>query len=204
MLKRSTLNSTSGDQSSVGSKITLPEASYFTSRRAADDFDRTINDSNLMDEYFGFSDGDGEGDDDDIDNNNDTLVEQSKSIVASDTTSKPSGLDEIRARLKRFLHNPDAAAAAAADPTIKKTKTNDGSARKRAIRTPIKTEVRKPNRTPVKRNIVFADTDAKQKDIRAAFTAKTKQNEKHAKTTTNSSGDSITLFEEVVPVCKIL
>lgn len=84
VLKRSTLNSTSGDQSSVGSKITLPEASYFTSRRAADDFDRTMNDSNLMDEYFGFSDGDGEGDDDDIDNNNDTLVEQSKSIVASD------------------------------------------------------------------------------------------------------------------------
>lgn len=177
---KSTFNSTAGGQVSVDNKITLPEGSYFTSRRAADDFDRTLNDSNLMDEYFGFDD------DDDNDNNNDnTLVEQSKSMAP------PKGLDEIRAKLKRFLHNPDAVAA---DSTIKKSKTTGGSAKKRALRTPIKSPVKRSNRTPIKRNIVFADTAAKQKDIRSAFTAKTTQQK--------TGDESITLFEEVVPVSK--
>lgn len=184
---KSTFNSTSGGQISVDNKITLPEGSYFTSRRAADDFDRTINESNLMDDYFGFDD------DDENDNNNDnTLVEQSKT-VASDSVAKSKGLDEIRAKLKRFLHNPDAAA----DNTIKRSKTTSGSARKRAARTPIKSPAKKSTRTPIKRNIVFADTAVKQKDIRSAFTAKTQPAEKRA---TNTSDDTITLFEEVVPV----
>lgn len=182
-LKKSTLNSTSVGQTSVESNITLPEGSYFTSRRAADEFDRTMNDSNFMDDCFGFDE------DDEIDNNNDTLIEEPK--------SKSGALDEIRARLKRFLHNPDA------DDTIKKTKTivNDRPAKKKAIqKTPIKSPAKKSNRTPIKRNVVFADTGAKQKDIRSAFTAKMQ----HAKAgTTNTSDDSIALFEEVVPVCRI-
>lgn len=184
-LKKSTLNSTSGGQTSVQSNITLPEGAYFTSRRTADDFDRTINYSNFMDDCFGFDD------DDEIDNNNDTLIEESKS----------KSLNEIRARLKRFLHNPDAA-----DASIKKTKIidKDRPARKRAIqKTPIKTPAKKSDRTPIKRNVVFADTGAKQKDIRSAFTAKMQQNNKHAKTGTNTSDESIALFEEVVPVCRI-
>lgn len=185
-LKKSTLNSVSVGNSSAEDNITLPEGSYFTSRRAADDFDRTMNDSNLLDDYFGFND------DDEIDNNNDTLVEQSKSMT-SDSISKAQKtetLKEIRARLKRFLHNPEAA-----NDTIKKP------AKKKAIKTPMK----KSNRTPIKRNVVFADTGTKQKDIRNAFTTKMQPNDKHAKaagsSTTNTSGDPITLFEEVVPVC---
>lgn len=186
--------------SSAEGNITLPEASYFTSRRAADDFDRTVNDSNLMDNYFGFDD------DDEIDNNNDTLIEQSKSVTSeSISKAKLEALDEIRARLKRFLHNPEAA-----NVTIKRTKAidSDKPAKKKAIKTPIKSPMKKSNRTPIKRNVVFADTGAKQKDIRNVFTAKMQQNDNHAKvagaSTTNTSGDPITLFEEVVPVCAFI
>lgn len=187
-LQKSTLNSITsvdGQSSSVQSNLMLPEGSFFTSRRAADDFDRTINDTNFMDDCFGFGD-----DDDDVDNNNDdTLVDQSK--------PKKETLTEIRARLKRFLHNPDDA--------IKKTKTIERPAKKRAVqKTPIKSPAKTAaNRTPIKLNVVFADTGAKQKDIRTAFTDKMQQNEKRAKTgnNVNRSDESITLFEEVVPVC---
>lgn len=188
-LHKSTLNSTSAGHTSVQSNITIPEGPYFTSRQAATaDYDRTIHDSQLMDDYFGFDD------DDDTDNNNDTLLEQSKSM------SKPKceALNEIRAGLKRFLHNPDAA-----DATLKKSKTADKVSKKRAIKTPVKNPTKKEKQTPVKRNVVFGDTDAKQKDIRNAFTAKAQQNEKHAKSAPTTD-DTIVLFEEVVPVIRLI
>lgn len=188
VLKKSTLNSNSSGHSSVESNISLPEVSHFKSRRGEDDFDRTMNDSNLMDNCFGFGD---DNEDDEIDNNNDTLVEQSKSLTIS--KSKSGALNEIRARLKRFLHNPDAA-----DDTIKRTKATDKHTKKRAINTPSKTPAKKTDRTPIKRNVVFIDTGAKQKDIRSVITAKMQQNKKQ--TTTGVTGP-ITLFEEDVPVC---
>lgn len=178
-LKKSTLNSTSAaGQLSIQSNTTLPEAQYFASRRAADDFDRTVQDANLMDDYFGFDD------DDDFDNNNGTLFEQSKSTSQSQSmpTANAGALDEIRKNLKRFLHNPDAESQ-----TAKVSK---------------KSPAKQPKRTPVKRNVVFTDAGAKQKDIRNAFTVQTKPKERNAIATT--SDDTIALFDEVVPVCTVV
>lgn len=202
VLNKSTLDSISTGHSSAVSKITLPEGSYFTSRRAADDFDRTINRSNQMDDYFGFGGDDDDDDDAEIDNNNGTLVEKSISMTSysnSKSKSESGGLSEIRARLKRYLHNPNGA-----ECTIKRTKATDSDkqTKKRAAKTPIKSPTKKSNRTPVKRNVIFGDTGAKRKDIRNAFPTKVQHNEKQAKAGKTITSP-VTLFSEVVPVCSI-
>lgn len=194
---KSTLNSIQTDNLSRELDITLPEASYFTSRRDADDFDRSINNENFVDDCFGFD----VGDDEDIESNNDTLTENVKS--GEDQTAKEkerkleiekSSLKEIRTRLKRFLQNPENS-----DEMTKKTKV-DNRLRKKKAKSPVKNTAKSPAKTvktPVKRQVVFGEIGAKQKDIRNAFTAKAGDKDKQKK----PDDGPVVLFEEIETVC---
>lgn len=203
MLAKSSLNSIQTNNSAKTDELTLPEASYFTSRRDAEDFDRIVEDSNIIDDCFGFD----IGDDDETDNNvtNKTL-EQTSNETKHITKSETSGLSEIRSKLKRFLHQPEKL-----NETVKKSKFNNKATRfkspaktlsKTPAKTPGKTPAKTPGKTPgkspakaakspakVKRN-VFGETVAKQKDIRSAFAARSDKEK-------NSKDDAVaTLFQE--------
>lgn len=199
-LAKSTLNSISTKSTSKDADITLPEGSYFSSRRAAADFDRSIDSRNFVDDCFGFDEGDEE-----VDINNDTLTNEPNDQTTKDSEKEPrkETLAEIRAKLKRFLVKQEKA-----DGTVKKTRIDGNDKfKKKNVRSPMKTAttmespakaVRTPvKKTPVKRNVVFGDTGAKQKDIRTAFTAKSSDKNKHTKL----DDGPITLFEEIDTVC---
>lgn len=209
VLPKSTLNSIQSNNSkSVG--FTLPEASHFSSRRAAEDFDRTVNDDNIIDECFGFDIGDEE----EAETPN-TESEQ----TSNNTKPEIGGLSEIRSKLKRFLHNPEKF-----DETVKKSKTNNNRAirfkspikgpiktpgktpNKSASKTPNKTPAKTPKKTPVKtaktpdkvKRNVFGETGAKQKDIRSAFATRS---EKQPKAGSSKDDPAAALFEEIETVC---
>lgn len=198
-LAKSTLNSIQTDNLSKELDITLPEASYFSSRRAADDFDRSINNQNFVDDCFGFD----VADDEDIDINNDTVTEdvgsgkdQAAKEKERQLEMEKSALKEIRARLKRFLHNPESN-----DVTAKKTKVDSNDRlRKKKVKSPVKNTAKSPAKTvktPVKRHVVFGEGGAKQKDIRNAFTTKAGDKDKHKK----PDDGPVALFEEIDTVC---
>lgn len=208
VLAKSSLNSLQINDSTKTIEHTLPEASYFSSRRVADDFDRHVNDQNIIDDCFGF----GVGDDDEEIDNNETYNEPQKDSnkTKNVTNSETGGLDEIRSKLKRFLHNPDI------DETIKKSKVTNKAIEfktpaKKTGKTPNKTPSKTPNKTPaktpikspaktskspakVKRN-VFGEIGGKQKDIRNAFATRSDK-DKHSK-----DKPKAVLFEEIETVC---
>lgn len=186
-LPKSTL--TSIQENNSAKELTLPEGTYFASRRAAQDFDRTITDVDLVEACFGFDD------DDDIEN--DVANNNSggpKRIVQN--TTKSGGLSEIRAMYKRFLHSSDAdgatkkSKAAVPDSGKSKAKTVKNTAKSpaKAVMSPAKA-VMSPRKEV--RN-VFGDAGGKQKDIRSAFVAKSSDKDKHA--------NKAVLFEEVETV----
>lgn len=203
-LSKSTANSIRTVNSTKDTSFTLPEASYFSSRRAAQDFDRNIDNQNFIDNCFGFDDIDDEEVTDETANKE---SENSKTIDNDVTKSEAEKLKEIRSRLKRFLQNPDAEPNEShkmAKVTKPHTLTDKNKAKKG--KTPKKTPMKTPTKSPAKvvsiperpkRNIVFGDTGAKQKDIRSAFTAKTA--DKHSKA--DKTKDDPVLFEEVETVC---
>lgn len=164
-------------------EFTLPEATYFSSRRVAEDFDRQADKSNFIDDCFGFDDGD---DDDD------EIVTESANKKVTDAITKPENekgaLKEIRAKLKRFLQNPDgesnesnmkddsrvitANTAKKAKTTAKSPSKGDTSSSKgETSPSKIGESPAKVAKSPArpKRNVVFGDTGPKQKDIRNAF-----------------------------------
>lgn len=180
--------------------ITLPEGSYFAVRPSTDDFDPSINCRDIIDDCFGFHDDD---DDDEIDNNNDdTLTEKSERSTEPTKdnlqSKKDTGpLDQLRTKLKRFLNNPDGT-----DETVKKSKIDvNAKFRKKRVKSPKKLPPKSPakiaaptSKNPIKRNVVFAETGAKQKDIRNAFSGNTN---KHTKI----NPEAPILFEEIETVC---
>lgn len=199
VLPKSTVNSIHTINSTKES-LTLPEASYFSSRRVAQDFDRIVDTHNAIDDCFGF-----DLDDDDEDVPSEPTDKRSENtnesaITLSKTTSKKEPLKEIREKLKRFLQNPEAEP----NESVKKTKvirfeTAIDKSKAKKVKTPMKSPAKVVN-SPAKpkRNIVFGDTAAKQKDIRSAFTAKS--GDKHAK---KDNADPV-LFGEIETVCDII
>lgn len=187
----------------MDAEITLPEASYFSSLRAAHDFDRNMNNQNMLDDCFGFDIGD---DDDEFDDN--PANKQPERVDAnkksnSKTAAEKDALKEIRANLKRFLHNP------MPDETLKKARMTEKDVQKtkkqktpmKKAKTPIKKEKTpaKKAKTPIK-HVVFGETGARQKDIRNAFTMKSSGNDKRAKATTSNEDPIKNLFGEVETV----
>lgn len=203
-LPKSTANSIQTVNSTKETSLTLPEASYFSSRRAAQDFDRNVDNQNFIDNCFGFDDIDDEEVTDEPANKE---SENDKTIDNDVTKTEAEKLKEIRSRLKRFLQNPDAEpneSVKMAKVTKPETLTDKNKAKKG--KTPKKTPMKTPTKSPSKavsiperpkRNIVFGDTGAKQKDIRSAFTVKT--TDKHSKA--DKSKNDPVLFEEVETVC---
>lgn len=195
MLAKSTLNSIQTNNSAKTDELTLPEVSYFTSRRDAEDFDRIVDDSNIIDDCFGFD----IGDDDEPDNNVTNKTHEQTSNETKHITKPETGrMIEIRSKLKRFLHHPEKL-----DETVKKSKTNNKATRfkspaKTLSKTPAKTPGKTPGKSPakaakspakVKRN-VFGENVAKQKDIRSAFAARSEKDK-------NSKDDAaVNLFQE--------
>lgn len=207
-LAKSTRNSVPTNSTSKELDISLPEALYFTSRRAADDFDRSINNQNFVDDFFGFDDDDNDDDDvNDFVSNNYTSNGRAEREIQIEKERQleieRGSLKEIRAKLKRFLHNPEVEAC---NDTVKKTKIDRSDKPKRKnIKTPIKNTTKSPAKlaktpikTPVKRNVVFAETATKQKDIRSAFMTKASDKNKHSKL----DDDLVPLFEEIETVCE--
>lgn len=150
-------------------ELTLPEASYFSSRRVAHDFDRHVENQNIGDDCFGFDTVD-----DDI--TDESIEKTPEKTAKNDSKSKACGLEDIRAKLKRFLHNYEAEP----NESMKKTKVTSTTMKTtpmklstEATKSPMKS-LAKTVKTPAKqkRNVVFGDTGAKQKDIRSVFTAK--------------------------------
>lgn len=201
VLQKSTTNSIQTVNSTKDTNLTLPEASYFSSRREAQDFDRHIDDQNFVDNCFGFDDGDDDDEITDVTANKES--EHAQTVDNDVSKSETEKLKEIRARLKRFLHNPDAEPNESIKMSkVTNTETTTDKAKKG--RTPKKTPIKSPTKTikspaKPKRNIVFGDTGAKQKDIRNAFTAKT--TDKHSKSDKSKDGPAAVLFQEVDTVC---
>lgn len=203
VLPKSTTNSIQTTVNSTkDSSVTLPEASYFSSRRAAQVFERNVDNQNFNDDCFGFDDGD---DDDEI--TNETINKEPERIDTTNNTTKfgskseteKSALKEIRANLKRFLHNSNVDK----DESIKKSKVTSKQAisdknKAKKVTTPVKSPA-KPVKSPAKpkRNVVFGDTGTKQKDIRSAFAVKPTDKRKKD----NSKDGPVSLFEEVDTVC---
>lgn len=206
VIPKSATNSMQTANSTKDTSLTLPEASYFSSRRVAQDFDRNIDNQDFADNCFGFDDCDEE------EIANETTNKESESAQPSDndvTKSETEKLKEIRARLKRFLHNPDAepnesikmSKVTKSEPAKKKGKTPKKTPLKTPIKTPLKSPAKAVAKSPAKerpkRNIVFGDTGAKQKDIRDAFAVKTtdKQSGK------SKEDPAALLFEDFDTVC---
>lgn len=148
-------------------EFTLPEASYFSSRRDARDFDRAGENQNFADDCFGFYDSDDEVE---ITNNNNDIAETTK----TDDIKIP--LMECLAKFKRFRQNPEAQPILG----IKKSKNTKAAVDKnkgKKVKSPVKISANATNKSPAKqkRNVIFGDTGAKQKDIRSAFTSSDKQ-----------------------------
>lgn len=148
-------------------EFTLPEASYFSSRRDARDFDRAVENQNFADDCFGFDDGDDEVE---ITHNNNNIAETTQ----TDDIKIP--LMKCLAKFKRFRQNPDA------EPilSIKKSKNTKAAVDKnkaKKVKSPVKISAEATDKSPAKqkRNVIFGDTGAKQKDIRSAFTSSDKQ-----------------------------
>lgn len=200
VLQKSTTNSIQTVNSTNDTSLTLPEASYFSSRRVAQDFDRHIDDQNFVDNCFGFDDGD----DDEITEETANKESDHAQTVDNDISkSETEKIKEIRARLKRFLHNPDAEQNESIKIS-KVTNTEMVTDKAKKGKTPKKTPMKSPAKTiksptKPKRNIVFGDAGAKQKDIRNAFTAKT--TDKHSKSDKSKDGPVAVLFQEVETVC---
>lgn len=200
VLPKSTANSIQTVNSTKESNLTLPEASYFSSRRVAQDFDRSIENQNFADNCFGFDDAD----DEEINMNEETDHAQHEDFIKTEAEK----LKEVRARLKRYLHNPDAepneSIKMSKVTNIKTVKEKNMAKKAKTLKkTPVKPPIESPAKTAKspakpKRNIVFADAGAKQKDIRNAFTAKT--TDKHSKSKDNPA---TILFEEVETVCGV-
>ncbi|XP_031617571.1 protein dalmatian [Contarinia nasturtii] len=196
VLPKSTLNSIQTSVNSTkDSSVTLPEASYFSSRRAAQVFDRNVDSHSFADDCFGFDDDDEEEIINETTNKESECAKTTTNTTAgSKSEAEKSALDEIRAKLKRFLHKPDVDK----DESIKKTKVTSKQAtadktKAKHVRSPAKSPA-KVVKSPVKqkRNVVFGDTGAIQKDIRTAFAVKPSDKRKK-----DNSKDPVTLFEEV-------
>lgn len=203
-LAKSTINSLHTINSTKSSELTLPEASYFSSRRAPQDFDRIVDNENLIDDCFGF----GLDDDEDI-VSDDTINKTSQNvdktaINLSKSVSDKDALQEIRERLKRFLHHPEAKQ----NESVKKTKvttseTAPGKGKAKKVTTPMKNSTAKAVKSPSKqkRNVVFGEAAAKQKDIRNAFTGKSGDKDTNAKSNSAQNEPAVNLFTEIETVC---
>lgn len=170
----------------------LPEASYFTDRRAYSDFDRCSivnhNDDKSDKNCFGFDM------DDDIE-----LVSASKTeticreVKSTNNSSSASALNDARAKLKRFLHgsNPNSHLSASNQLCEKANNQNQ------------RNEVNNAVKEKSKLFLDLNESDGlKQKDIRSAFAAKPyHSNVDEAIPSTSKQNLPVLLFEDTGTVC---
>lgn len=182
----------------------LPEANYVTNRRARLDFDRHhIDDDENFEKCFGFD----TDDDTEIEDTNKTATEAEAddTIKTNETVNNTNSisyaasttLKDIRANLKRFLHNSDANSHSTASKQLKIDREKVSNKNKRnKVKSPIKEKSKKK---------IFNEPDAiKQKDIRGAFNTKPHDpNKDKAIPCTSKQNLPVLLFEETETVKKL-
>lgn len=176
----------------------LPEANYITHRRAQLDFDRHfIDDDGSFEKCFGFD----TDDDTELEETNKTTTEAADTIKTNETVNRTDStsnfgsttLKDIRANLKRFLHNSDANSQSTANKQSK-LDCDKVSNKRNKVKSPIKAKSKKN---------VFNEPDAiKQKDIRSAFV--TKPHDPNKDKAIPSTSKQLLLFEETETVNKFL